>query len=515
MKTVSSAFLEKLKDRAKQINAYIVLPDGTTITKFYQKEFIFQNTCYQEGYIVGNNIAKNVEFEILNVNNYDMFGKTFKLYIGLYIGNDYEYLDFGSFLVDTVENVVSTNSIKIKAFDYMIKFNGEYKDENDYVTNPLTLKQYVEKFCEYYGVELGSTSFANENFVINEKPESETLTGRQILKSIGEMCGCFCEIGSDDKLYFKLVNDNTPFSLTRQYMSSLTINKETIPINNVVLKLGGGVDGENLSLPDNNSIELYGENSLIIEDNIFLNNDEKRERAIESIFNKVNGFKYVSFNIPEATNPLFLETGDKILVQDKKTNNFYESIVLSQTIKIPSVSKSSISADALTEFQEDYKFTSEDKVYGKMAQILVQKNKALIEAKVQEINDSLGTIQNTILEQTSEKFTMWFEETGLSEDVKKVEEAMKGNQEALNQIKEYIQFEGAKIILGKTTSPYKVTITNEEISFWAGDIKCAYISQNKLHINQIVVVNSFQRGYFLDEIDRNQNLNLYWIGGDV
>ena len=373
MKSVSNGFLNQLNVRSKKTKAYIVLPDNTLITKFNGNSFVFQNTCYQDGYIIGNNIAKSVEFEIYN-DNYDLNVKEFELFIGMYVDEieDYEYLSYGKYLIDSLENVVSSNIIKIKAFDYMIKFNGEYEDNHDYTSTPITLKEYVETFCQYYGVELGSTTFINENFLITEKPESDGLTGRQILKSIGEITGSFCEIGVDNKLYFKLKNNNERIRIPKSMMSSLVVNEETKPINCVVIKLGGNVDGENISKPDEESINLYGENSLIIEDNIFLNTSDKRVQVIDEIFEKVNGFKYIPFTVSEGSNPLFVETSDLVSIQNKN-GEYFDSIWLSHVIKVPNLTKSSFGASALTEAQEEYKYTPQDVVGARRAELIVYK----------------------------------------------------------------------------------------------------------------------------------------------
>lgn len=396
MKIVSEDYKNKILERDRSAKIKIVLSNGTTIERFYQNSFSYTNTCYQDGWIIGNNIAKKLEFEVVN-NNYNLTNEDFKLYTGLKLSDgEIEWVLQGNFLVNEIENVVSSNTIKIKAFDYMIKFNGIYEDDHDYSTTPITLKQYILNFCQYYGVTLGTLTFPNENFVIDEKPDSDGLTGRQILKCIGEMLGMFAEIGVDNKLYFKLQNTNERYEINRSFVTSLTKNQETIPINSVVLKLGGGVSGENVSKQDDESIATYGENSLVIEDNIFLNTEEKRLNAIDGIYNQVLGFKYVAFAISEGTNPMFLETGDLITVPDKETGQTFDTILLSQTMKIPNITKSSLGAEAYTQNKEDYKYTSDEKVTQKHAELMVKKDLGLISAHVSSVDDKVNETVTTL-----------------------------------------------------------------------------------------------------------------------
>lgn len=136
----------------------------------------------------------------------------------------------------------------------------------------------------------------------------------------------------------------------------------------------------------------------------------------------------------------------------------------------------------------------------------------IIEQAENKITDAIDEIRSTMIHQTDSQITMWFETSGTKQLVDDLDELCSNNQTTLNTISEYIHFEGAKITLGKSTSACKVVITNEKISFMVGDSECAYISNNQLYINEIVVMNKLQQGQFLDIIDSQGNLNKIWVG---
>lgn len=77
-------------------------------------------------------------------------------------------------------------------------------------------------------------------------------------------------------------------------------------------------------------------------------------------------------------------------------------------------------------------------------------------------------------------------------------------------LKEYIQFDGAKITIGRNDSAVTTVINNSELAFYEGDNKIAYISGQHLHINNAVIVDAIGVGRFRwdDEYDPNTGEDL-------
>lgn len=69
------------------------------------------------------------------------------------------------------------------------------------------------------------------------------------------------------------------------------------------------------------------------------------------------------------------------------------------------------------------------------------------------------------------------------------------------ELVEYVRFDGATVEIGKSDSQFKTVITNEELAFYQGSNKVAWISNNELHVTNAIIttaigVGSFQ---FIDE----------------
>lgn len=176
-----------------------------------------------------------------------------------------------------------------------------------------------------------------------------------------------------------------------------------------------------------------------------------------------------------------------------------------------------IMIDRAMDLEVDYfKFKSLD---DKFAQIEVNEDnirQQVTDAKtdLNTLGEKINTIQSTILEQTNEAFTMWFEKTGVQNTLDTIQNALDENTTDNNTIKEYIHFEGAEITLGKSDSQTKLVIKNDRISFMTGDTESAYISENTLYITDSTILNKMQIGHWETKEDDYGNLNTKWIGGN-
>lgn len=434
---------------------------GDKISKFVQGQFMLQDKCSVDGKLIGNVIAKNFECQIYSGKTYNLVDKRVRVHTGLrFDDGTEEYVPWGDFIVDTYENVESSNYVSIKAMDYMVKFNPAYIDNSHY---PCYLKDWVVNFANYFDVELGDLSYeltadteintekiyytkngddyepvdnpekenistyyevdlgsvSNQNFEIIETPEIANKTGREILKSVAEMFGSFATIGRDNKLYFKL-KEKTGVKIPKSpTLHSLTKNEKYGEINVVVLKLGQA-EGENVTKRDEASIAKHGENIIQIEDNVFLNSQAKREMAINELFDRLKGFSYVDFSA-EWNNFMYLDSGDAIECQNKDDDTYFETMLLNQTLYIPNTTKSTISAPSESKAEEKYQFTEEQKQINLYTEFRVNKVEGAITAttkKTQDIYDDLNnnyyskTNINQLLQTAESGITNTFSEAG-------------------------------------------------------------------------------------------------------
>ena len=452
------------------VNNTICFNMGTT-PRLYVKDDRFTSVTDFKQWLSENNVEVYYQLETPTTIDLEPSGEL-KTYEGVtYISNNInsdmsvkydnstEYVPWGNFIVDTYENVESSDYISIKAMNYMIKFNPTYSDNSSY---PCYLKDWIVNFVKFFDVELGQLNYkltedneldvykkyylnnnnkfelvenpneeeitsyyevdlgsvSNQNFLITEMPEIANLTGREILKSVAEMLGSFATIGRDNKLYFKL-KEQTDIKIPKSpTLHSLTKNEIYGPINTVVLKLGQA-EGENITKRDEESISKNGEHIIQIEDNVFLNSQEKREAAIDEIFGRLNGFTYVDFS-SQWNNFMYVDPGDGIQVQNLD-NTYFDTILLNHKLYIPNTNKSTISAPSESKVEEKYQFTSEQKQKNLYTELRVNKVEGEITAttqKTQDIEENLNgnyytkTNINTILQNAETGITNTFSEAG-------------------------------------------------------------------------------------------------------
>ncbi len=128
------------------------------------------------------------------------------------------------------------------------------------------------------------------------------------------------------------------------------------------------------------------------------------------------------------------------------------------------------------------------------------------------INETMSTIQQTILTQTAEEFRMWFEQTGIPNDMSALQNLVDSNNSSLSTLSQYIRFYEGQAEFGRSDSQVKLLIKNDRISFMTGNSESAYISNNMLYITDSTILNKLQIAKWVDAPDEYGNLNTSWVG---
>lgn len=191
MINVSNEFKKLMNVRTDfKENAEITFADGTVL-ELTEKDFTVSNNSVTDasetsGIPLGVAVCRNIQIEIINDNErfafYDFFGAKIRLYLTFQLSETVERIEYGTFTVLTPETYGET--IIITALDDM------YKADRDYSTNityPASLQTILVDACNTLDIPLGSTSFANSDFVVNEKPTD--ITFRQLFGYIAMIAG--------------------------------------------------------------------------------------------------------------------------------------------------------------------------------------------------------------------------------------------------------------------------------------------------------------------------------------
>lgn len=252
---------------------------------------------------LGTTTAQSVELKLLKeglplkINN-------IKLEYGILIDDEYEMIPLGIYNVDSVDN---TNGVTttINASDNMIKFEINYDGSN--LSYPATMKTVLLDICEKVGVQLGTSTFLNENTEVSVW--DNTVSARKYLSYIAEKAGCIAVIGRDGKLYLKNLYENTesiPLRLFKKYEWG---EKHTVS----GLKFQDGIRTYNLGNTSGNTL-------WISSDNMFITS----LLELENIYEKINGLVAYSFDSDTTRINPALDVGDKVVIDGKEVIYQYD-----------------------------------------------------------------------------------------------------------------------------------------------------------------------------------------------
>ena len=470
----------------------------------------YEDDCYYEGNIFGTAIARTLEFEIENI--IDLEEKEFKYLTGIKTENGIEWIDLGTFITQEVDPNDTSNINKVTAMDYMLKSNVEYISNLNYASGEITILQVLQEACQKAGITLATTDFANAGFIVDSNQFTEGSLIRQVFQAVAQISGTFAKVRYDDKLYLitpkrsglkvkdvhkmkvkdlnklpvsKLVGCKNKFKMNDY--SELILKRNTHPINLVSLGMSD-VEGENVVLKDEESIEEDGENSLVINDNPFAYTQAKREQLITALFNTVKGFEYTSYEITGQSKP-YTETGDEVVVVDKDGTYSY-SFLFRFNYKSRNGLESEMSAPSLTKATVNYQNVLSAEEIAKRTELIVDKQEQTItgiieqqtetttkltkvEQDIDSITQTVSSVEEQIdennqsISQTNQKVTQ-IEQTveGISQSVSDVEETI----ETVEQKADNAQSTADNINENLTTNYYNKTETNSQINQKANEI---------------------------------------------
>ena len=341
MKQISTSLANKLKQDSIVERDYIIFKGETTRHYIW---FNLHDDCYKEGNFIGTFVIKRLELSYED-KDLEFKQKEFNAYKEYKLDDgSWESIDYGTFIVQSVEESDTKEEIKVTAYDYGLKFANTYVTELNYSSGNVTLKNVIEEVCNKCNVELATLSFANSDFIVDSNQFVESNTFGNVVSAVASISCNFAKVKADNKLYLEFKNETNIIIELSDY-ENFDDKRDTHEYNAVSLGMSN-VDGENVTMIDP-SVQEGQENFLTINDNPFAYTQEKRNQLIEGIFNKINGFGYSSFVLDECMYPQ-LECGDLIKIRNKD-GNLIDSIVLRITynnvsikLEAPSVIKSTI-----------------------------------------------------------------------------------------------------------------------------------------------------------------------------
>lgn len=377
MKQHTTSFKENIKLLGKQQKVQIIYGENVL-----NEENINSVNFYYQGDLL-KSIMKG-----LNIDSNINIPKDTELVLkyGLLVNGEYEYLDYGKFIVYDVEKQEDTNSYAITCYDKLLYSMKDYEAMD--ITYPITIENYLKAICRHIGVEYEEKEIANANRMIYNElylsdGDSLDYTFRDVLDEISQVtAGSIC-INKDDKLEVRYIND-TGDTIDEEYFKDINVKfgEKYGKINGVVLSRSAGAD--NVYIVDEQSVKENGLCEIKIVDNQIMNFNDRADYLPE-ILEKVNGIEYYA-NDFSSTGIMYYDILDSYNI--KIGENTYKCLMLNDEINITQGLEELIYTEMPEVSETDYKKADKTDRRIKQAYIIVDKATQKIEAIVSDLNEA-------------------------------------------------------------------------------------------------------------------------------
>ena len=166
------------------------------------------------------------QIEITDKTASELKDKDVNFQYGLYINDDFQYVDLGNFYIKDMEDSKKKEEITVTGYDRMIRFMKTFKQTELQLSYPCKIVQLVQKMCSICKVDLYSVNFFNSDLIINEDFFStQEVTYRDVLEKIAQATLTTVFI-KENKLYFCKPSNVVVQQLDKSYLSDLVIKEK-------------------------------------------------------------------------------------------------------------------------------------------------------------------------------------------------------------------------------------------------------------------------------------------------
>ena len=354
----STDFINECKNRANSNRLGQLIVDGieTPISnKNNLQKISIDDSCYVDGNIIGSVFVKKLTAEFVGVeDNAQLVDKQLYAQIGVkYADNSTEYVEMGKYTIERPNDEKTANYSQITAYnDLAENIDKKYVCGIDYSQGSITVSDLYRDVCNQLGLTPKTLTFLNNNIPISNNPFVNGETNRTVLQSIGKVACSFFTIDIETNkidLSWLSENEEPDYEFAENDYAILEGGIVSYgPINSVTIK-NSVIDDENVTKKDATSISVDGEHSLTISEDYILYNTELRQQAITTIFNRLNGLKYVDCKLTTYYGKPFLKIGSKIRINSK--GSYFDTYVLKHNFTYDGTFTSVIESPVLTEQQ--------------------------------------------------------------------------------------------------------------------------------------------------------------------
>ena len=387
MKAHTSDFKNQIKTMGRELDSKISYTLNGVNVELGKEQLNSITPTYQGA------LLKSVMKEIDIDSNVYIPEKTILNYqFGVKVNGEYEYINFGNYVVYKAEKQEDTNSYKLTCYDKMLYSMVDYEKMN--ITYPISIRDYIKAICNKLGYDFKNenSTFANYDKMINkelyldEDGNSLGYTYRDVLDELSQVTASSICINDNDELEIRYIND-TGDTIDEEFLKDVNVKfgEKFGAVNTIVLSRSANSD--NVYYP-----EVLPENpyEFKISDNQIMNFNDRSD-YLPDIYEKLNGLEFY-INDFSSTGICYYELLDRYNVQIG--DNTYSCVMLNDEINITQGLEENVFTEMPEETQTDY--TKADKTDRKINQtyIIANKQKGEIELVTREINSVKNDLSN-------------------------------------------------------------------------------------------------------------------------
>ena len=262
---------------------------------------------------IGTFISQKLDIKFKNLDGLTLTNNpNIELEIGLKIGNSYEYVPIGKYLIDELgENYQKT--CEITCMDYAIKFKSnldisQFFNQQDYIY----ASDLFERICNYYGIAVGTYPNVNNNKKIYVYDNS--LTGKDYIMYLAELFGGNAKIERDGSCSIIPLKNYTDIEIDALTSKKFEVG-DTYELSRVCYD-----NGKNKYQAPNNrnviSVDLLPISNIDLNSYYYLTTDMKYYRYINNEWQQDNTIK----------NTLYIKTDNLFITQQSDIDNIYNAV---------------------------------------------------------------------------------------------------------------------------------------------------------------------------------------------
>ena len=425
MKSITQGYKNEIKQFGRQLYSKITYElDGETI-ELGVEELNSITPTFQGG------ILKSVMRELDIDSNVDIPLNTVLTYqFGVKVGNSYEYINYGNFIVYKSEEQKDTRSYKLTCYDKMLYAMKDYEEVVG--TYPMTVRDYITELCDTIGLTFKNENdtFANYDKLIPSDLYKEIgYTYRDVLDELAQVtASTICINEQDDELEIRYINE-TNETIDEESLKDVNVEfgQKYGPVNSIVLSRSA--ESDNVYLRDEESVTENGLCEIKIKDNQIMNSNDRSD-YLQDILDTLDGLEYY-INDFTSTGITYFELCDKYDVE--VFGNTYSCILLNDETKVTQGLEEVVYTDMPEGSETDY--SKADKTDRRINQvyIIADKQAGQIQSLVTQNIENQNQISELQTQMTQTSDSLQVSVSELTEQINQTNQTLNEGLESINE----------------------------------------------------------------------------------